>query len=210
MTKQQTSSYLITPSLLNAWAFIEQSVEYVRESENDTISYEDKCEDAKKRAYADFLNVLHRIPTPTNEAMQRGIEFEDETYKGNTCFSEIVKGGAWQIVGTAYEKIDGIDFVLYGRLDVLKGGTIYDIKRVNQWKLGKYKQSHQHAFYMHLFKDCSEFKYLIYDGVKGRVERYDRSECEDILNVISDFITFLKNNDLLDIYKEKWRSKYGR
>ena len=215
MTKQPTTLsnneiYLITPSLLNSWAFIEQSIEYVRESENDTISYEDKCSLAREKAFNDFLKTLNREPIPTNEFMKMGNEFEDETYKGNTCFSEIVKGGAFQIVGKKYETIAGLDFILYGRLDVLKGGTIYDIKRVQNWKLGKYKKSFQHPFYLHLFQECSDFQYLIFDGNKGRIERYDRTDCEDIRTVIQDFVNWLKNNNLLDIYKEKWRSKYGR
>lgn len=215
MTKQPTTLlnndiYLITPSLLNSWAFIEQSVEYVRESENDTISYEDKCDDMRKKAYDDFLKVLNRETIEQNEAMKLGNEFEEETYKGNTCFSEIVKGGAFQIVGKKHETIAGLDFILYGRLDVLKGGKIYDIKRVSSWKLGKYKKSYQHSFYLHLFQECNEFEYLIFDGNKGHIEHYYREECADIKDVINDFINFLNNNDLLDIYKKKWRSKYGR
>lgn len=215
MTKQQTissnnNSYLITPSLLNAWAFIEQSVEYVRESENDIISYEDKCEEMREKAFNDFLKVLNREQVEQNEAMKLGIEFEDETYKGNTCFSDIVKGGAWQVVGKKYETIGELDFLLYGRLDVLKAGKIYDIKRVSSWKLGKYAKSYQHAFYLHLFSDCNEFEYLIFDGKKGHIEHYYRDECEDIRSVISDFVGWLKNNNLLDLYKEKWRTKYGR
>ena len=60
MTKQLTTSlnndyYLITPSLLNAWAFIEQSVEYLRESENYVICYEDKCDEWREEAYNDYL-----------------------------------------------------------------------------------------------------------------------------------------------------------
>lgn len=215
MTKQQTTlsnneTYLITPSLLNAWAFIEQSVEYVRESENDVISYEDKCDDARKKAFDDFLLVLKREPVPTNQYMQLGNEFEADTYAGKTCFSEIVEGGAFQIVGKKYETINGINFLLYGRLDCLKGGVIYDIKRVQRWKLAKYKKSHQHPFYMHLFSDCSEFQYLIFDGEKGHIEKYDRAECSDIKLVIGDFIEWLENNNLLDIYLQNWRTKYGR
>lgn len=215
MTKQPTTLlnndyYLITPSLLNAWAFIEQSVEYVRESENDVICYEDKCDEMREKAYNDFLKVLNREPIPQNEAMRLGNEFEAETYKGNTCFSEIVKGGAWQIVGKKREVIGGIDFLLYGRLDVLKGGKIYDIKRVSSWKNGKYAKSYQHAFYLHLFSDCNEFEYLIYDGKKGHIEHYYRDECEDIRDVINDFVNWLNNNNLLDLYKKKWRSNYGR
>lgn len=216
MTKQpmtlshNDTIYLITPSLLNSWAFIDQCTQYVRESENDTMSYEDKCEIAREKAFNDFLKVLNREPTPTNQYMQMGNEFEAETYKGNTCFSEIVKGGAFQIVGKKYETISGLNFLLYGRLDVLKGGTIFDIKRVQCWKLNRYKTSFQHPFYLHLFSECNDFKYLIFDGVKGRIERYTRDECEDIKVVIADFINWLSINNLLDVYKEKWRSKYGR
>ena len=42
--------YLITPSLLNAWAYIWESANSVKESENDTISLEDKKAEAQEKA----------------------------------------------------------------------------------------------------------------------------------------------------------------
>jgi len=199
--------YLITPSLLNSWAYIWLCGENVREAQSDEVCIEDKILVAQEKAYNDFITVLNRIKTEPNEFMLRGIEYEDECYKGNTDCSPIIEGGAYQIVGKKEETIDDIDFLLYGRLDVLKGGIIYDIKRVSKYSTQKYLKSYQHPFYFELFKECDEFDYLIYDGDTLHIETYYRDQVVDIKSVISQFIKWLKKNNLLELYKEKWRSK---
>lgn len=201
-------TFLITPSLLNAWQYMWSCVGSVREKDSDQICLEDKKADAMEKAKASFIDTLNRVPSPTNEYMRRGIEFEDECYKGNTCVSPIIQGGAFQIVGKKEVEIDGIRFLLYGRLDVLKGGMIYDIKRVSSYSPQKYIWSHQHPFYMELFGRAYGFTYLIYDGKSLHTETYWRDECEDIRETISQFISWLKENGLLETYMSKWKSKY--
>lgn len=208
MTKKKESlnRLLITPSLLNSWLYIWNCVDNVRESEKDEICLEDKILDTQAKAKEDFINTLNRIKTPPNQYMQMGIDYEEECYKGNTDVSPIIKGGAYQIVGMKNETIDGIDFLLYGRLDVLKGGIIYDIKRVMKYSVQKYFKSCQHSFYFELFGRAYQFTYLIYDGNRLHTETYYREDCVDIKQVISNFIRWLKENDLFEIYKEKWKS----
>ena len=201
-------TYLITPSLLNSWAYIWESANSVKESENDTISLEDKKSEAQEKAMQDFLKTLNRIPSEPNEYMLAGIEFEKECYEGKTCISPIIQGGCYQIVGKKNVTIDGMNFLMYGRLDVLKGGTIYDIKRIWKYSLQKYKWSTQHGFYLDLFSRANKFEYLAYDGNKLHREVYYRDECKPTTEVIKEFIQWLKENDLLDVYKEKWKSKY--
>lgn len=182
--------YLITPSLLNSWAYIWN------------------CdESASEKALQDFLKTLNREPIEDNIYMKQGREFEDECYKGNTIISPIIEGGAYQIVGKKEKTIDGMNFLLYGRLDVLKCGIIYDIKRVIRYALQKYFKSYQHGFYFELFDKAYEFDYLIYDGVNLHTEIYYRDQCESIEKAIKLFITWLANNNLLDTYKEKWKCK---
>lgn len=96
---------------------------------------------------------------------------------------------------------------MYGRLDVLKGGVIYDIKRVCNYQTQKYKNSYQHKFYMELFPSAKKFVYLAYDGSRLHTETYYPDECKPISEVISEFMTWLKDHDLLQIYFENWKSK---
>lgn len=207
MEKLKNDSFLITPSLLNSWLYIWECQKNVIESEKDSISIEDKRADAQKKATDDFMNTLKRIPSPTNEYMKAGIEFEEQCYNGDTCISPIIKGGRFQLVGKKWKEIDGINFLLYGRLDVLKGGVIYDIKKVVRYCPQKYKWSAQHGFYLDLFQRAYKFEYLVYDGNKLHTEVYFRDEYRPTCELISQFTGWLKENDLLQLYKEKWRTK---
>ena len=211
MTNKATvssNSYLITPSLLNSWANIWNCVDYVKESEKDEISIEDKQSLAREQAFDEFLNTLSRLPSEPNIYMQKGIDFEEECYKGNTVISPIIKDGAYQIAGKKRLKISGIDILLYGRLDVLKGGTIYDIKRVTKYAPQKYQKSYQHPVYLELFPDAKKFVYLVYDdNEKLHQETYYRDECVNVEGVIADFLQWLKDNDLFEIFVSKWKSR---
>ena len=212
MIKQATVSnsdcYLITPSLLNSWANIWNCVDYVKESEKDEISLEDKQSLAREKAFSDFLDTLSRLPSEPNIYMQKGIDFEEECYKGNTVISPIIENGAYQISGKKVIRVSGIDILLYGRLDVLKGGTIYDIKRVTKYAPQKYLKSYQHPVYLELFPDAKQFTYLVYDDTeKLHEETYYRDECCDIKGIIADFLKWLQENDLFDVFVSKWKSK---
>lgn len=211
MTRQAMNSssecYLITPSLLNSWANIWNCVDYVRESEKDEISLEDKQSLAREKAFAEFLDTLGRIPSEPNAYMKKGIEFEEECYKGNTVISPIIENGAYQIAGKKVIEVIGLKILLYGRLDVLKGGTIYDIKRVVRYAPQKYQKSYQHPVYLELFPDARQFVYLVYDDDERlHTETYYRDECVNVEGVIADFIRWLKENDLFDVFISKWKS----
>ena len=95
----------------------------------------------------------------------------------------------------------------YGRLDVLKAGTIYDIKRVVRYSRPKYSKSSQHRFYLDLFPSADRFTYLIYDGAKLHKETYCREECIPTESLIAEFAKWLKENGLFEVYKEKWTAK---
>lgn len=200
--------YLITPSLLNSWGWIWNCADSVTESEKDEISLEDKIYNARLQAIEDFKKTLARIPSEPNKYMQEGIEFEEECYKGNTCISPIIEDGAYQIVGKKYITVNGIKFLMYGRLDVLKGGIIYDIKRVWKYSLPKYAKSYQHQFYFELFPNAYKFEYLIYDGKALHREVYfPNDDTNYISSVIKNFLNWLKVNGMLKLYLEKWKGK---
>lgn len=211
MIRSQDYSFrlLITPSLLNSWLYIWNCVDNVHETEKDTICLEDKKMDAQVKAKEDFINTLKRLPSEPNKYMQMGIDFEDECCQGRQPeISPIIEGGSYQIVGKKNVTIGGYNFLLYGRLDVLKGGVIYDIKRVMKYTPQKYLKSCQHGFYFKLFDRAYEFTYLIYDGNKLHTETYYRDEVESIDKLILDFIDWLKENNLFELYKEKWVCHY--
>ena len=208
MTKPQTP-LLVTPSLLNSWLYIWLSRDNVKESANDAICLEDKQDLAMQKAYDEFLGTLRREKTPPNENMLRGIQYEDDCYKGLTDASPIIKGGAFQIVGKKNVVVDNVAFLMYGRLDVLKNGIIYDIKRVTRYATQKYLHSAQHGFYMDLFPNARQFTYLAFDGNKLHQETYYRGQYKPTEAILSDFIQWLRENNLWDVYASLWASKKG-
>lgn len=208
MTKPQTP-LLVTPSLLNSWLYIWLSRDNVKESENDAICLEDKQDLAMQNAYDEFIGTLRREKTPPNENMLRGIKYEEDCYKGLTDASPIIKGGAFQIVGKKDVVVDNVAFLMYGRLDVLKNGVIYDIKRVTRYETQKYLHSAQHGFYLDLFPNASQFTYLAFDGNKLHQETYYRGQYKPTEAILSDFIQWLRENNLLDVYASLWASKKG-
>lgn len=208
--------YRVTPTLLNSWQRIFDAKYDVKEGEKDEISYEDKLSIEMEKRKQEFINLLNRIPTPDNEYMRKGREFENLVCFGrDPMFSPIVAGGAFQVTLTKDVFVDNIPIRLYGVLDVLKAGRIMDIKRVVTYKQNKYKTSHQHPMYLYLAPNAIDFTYLVCDDNVEKedpekkekayhLEHYVRENCEDILQVVSQFLSYLKANDLFHIFVSKW------
>lgn len=102
------------------------------------------------------------------------------------------------------------DYVLYGKADVIRGDTIYDIKRVNSYDLNKYQNSIQHLLYM----ECSgieNFKYVVSTGKEVFIEYYhkDADNLEKLLSRINEMIGFIRQTPKFNAAFEKnWHSKY--
>lgn len=217
LTKREPR-YRITPTLLNSWQRIFDAKDEVKESEKDEISLEDKITLEMEKRKEEFINLLNRIPVEDNIYMQKGREFEDLVCNGRDPeFSPIVEGGAFQVTLTKDVTIDNVPIRLYGVLDVLKAGRIMDIKRVGRYQTQKYKKSHQHPMYLFLMPQAIDFTYLVCDDnvdsndeLKRKsayhYEHYIRENCEDILQVVSQFLSWLKVNDLFTIFTDKWKS----
>ena len=176
---------LITASLLNSWIYL----------------FDNQLSD-EKIAFDDFLKVLNREPTEQTEAMKLGNEFEQECYDGKVSgISNLIEGGAFQVSASKIEVINGLTFVLYG--------SIYDIKRVSRYNdVQKYYTSAQHPMYLELIPQAKEFIYLISDGELIYQEKYTRKDfIKPIQEIITDFVNWLKRNDLFEKYVEKWESK---
>jgi hypothetical protein len=103
-------------------------------------------------------------------------------------------------------------FLVYGILDALKDGTIYDVKFLNKSLgstevYGKYLQSAQHPFYFYLVPEAEEFSYLISDGQDLYIETYRPEICRTAAEIIEEFISSITASGHLDLYKEKWLAK---
>lgn len=205
--------YLITPSLLNSWIYISHAGDAVREAEADEVSLEDKKAMAEARAEEEFLRTLKREKTPTTEVQQRGIDYEADTYKGLTDASPYVLGGQFQVSGSKELDCNGTRVLLYGRLDCLNGGMIYDIKRVSRYSPGKYAWSAQHLAYLTLFPQAQGFAYLIYDGNKLHAEAYwqeGEKTLAEMTATINSFLHYLDMKGLMGIFEENWKAKEER
>lgn len=204
------SRYLITHSLLSSWMYAIK---------------DDPFEDAttERDPYAEFLNALNRLPSPPNEAMQNGIDFENlvtqisdspglferyaekpRWYDAAKEIASIVRGGQFQFKARKAVNVAGMEFVLFGKLDVLKAGSIYDIKFSKSYDRGTFFVSTQHPMYLELVPEAQDFTYLVSNGVDVWTESYTREETRSIFPVIADFADWLRSQGLFQIYVEKW------
>lgn len=211
--------YLITPTLLNSFQYYIQD-EYKSPADSR----------------ADFLKTLSREKFEPNEAMQKGIDFEDkiceldkmlkanwsvfalnfvfleETEEYKSCLkniAEIVKGGLWQQTVKKDLTVGNQEFLLYGKCDVIKRDTIYDIKFTSNYEVGKFLDSAQHLIYLYCL-DLPKFQYLISDGKDYWIEDYhNHAGIEDeIKSKISDFMGYLENDqEAKEMFFTKWGSK---
>lgn len=202
--------YLITQSLLSSWLYLYNC-------------YEDYADEAM----ADFMRTLRRIPSEQNEAMKAGSDFEAlvyaiadgasydqnaKTISGAEQVAQIVKGGQYQVALSKEIEVNGMTFLLYGVLDVLKAGIIYDIKFKTKSfgsldLAGAYLDSPQHPAYFALVPEAREFNYLVSDGKDLYIETYTPDMVEPIENTIVEFMDFLDTMGFMPDYKEYWLAK---
>lgn len=203
--------YLITQSLVSSWLYIF----------NCASGYEGN-------ALASFLETLKRVPSETTEAMQNGIDFERNVYRvaygldieqgfeawipGIEKVAERISRAPTQVRLSRTLSIGDDEFVVYGILDALKAGIIYDVKFKNKnFKdlelAGDYLDSPQHPFYFFICPEAYEFNYLVSDGEGLYVETYHPNECRSAESIISEFISWLKTSGYIDIYKEHWKAR---
>jgi len=203
--------FLITQSLLASWQYQWKSFE----------KYGEKAEEFQEKAKKDFLLTLRREPIPTNEAIKKGIDFEklvtdicfdrgdieNSWYEAAKEVACDVKGGQFQLVATKNINVEGLDFLLYGRLDCLKAGVISDIKFSGSYAVGKFFDSPQHPMYMELVPEAEVFTYIVSNGNRVWKETYRRDECRSVLDIIQEFVDYLRETGLFSLYKSFWKAK---
>jgi len=122
----------------------------------------------------------------------------------------IVRGSIWQQTVKKDLTVGNQEFLLYGRTDVIKRNTIYDIKFTSNYELGKFLDSSQHLIYLY----CSglpNFSYLISDGKDWwREDYHNHARIEDeIKSKVSEFLAYLeKDKEDKEMFFSKWKSKY--
>ena len=200
--------YLVTHSLLSAWQYL------LKEN-----PYEDATTESDPMG--DFLRLLRREPTPTTEAMQNGIEFEnlvtdiihscgDRSNKWWDAAAQIAReltGAQLQVKVSKEIQVGSYTVVLYGRLDALKAGEITDIKFSKGYERGKYYDSTQHPSYLELVQEADRFTYIVSNGADVWHETYLREDATDIRTIISRFFDWLHANDLWALYEVHWSAK---
>lgn len=203
-------SNLITPTLL------------------DSLDWYMKCPPSwKERAYDGLSNTLNRVWV-SNVHVEAGMKLEKQIYEwanrdqeeweGSKLFTEIcnhVKGGNFQAKTKRIIDINGVEYCLYGKLDVLFPELIIDIKTTSDYK-GKsnYLSKWQHKFYCYL-KNIPEFIYIIAEledlikikkvhYVEYRMENKEKVE-EEIIEKVKEFMGFL---DMYPELKKAYHEKF--
>jgi hypothetical protein len=203
------TKYLITPTLINSYQY------YI----NDEFK-------SPADSRADFLKTLSKEKFEPNEAMQKGIDFENDIKalcdnilldkKENINYevicndiATIVKDGLWQETCKKELKIGNQEFLLYGRMDVIKRDTIYDIKYTSNYELGKFLGSAQHLIYLYC-TGLPKFKYLVSNGKDFWIEDYFNNVNieNEIKSKINDFLSYLENDsEAKNLFETKWKTK---
>ncbi len=175
----------------------------------------------KNGTLEDFIKVLNKEQFEATENILKGFAYEKYMQEN---YSETL-GGAYQVkVSKEYG-----DYLLYGIIDCLKGGIIYDYKYTANYEVGKFFNNHQTLMYLEMVPEARKMVYLItnkfekieyadnnFKDIKSVAydirdifrEEYTKDLFpETIESVLYKFIAWLKAYNLYDLYTEKWKCK---
>lgn len=227
--------YLITPTLLNSFQYYIQDeykspadsrADFLKtlsrekfepnESMQKGIDFEDDIFDAcnnncianDSKIEPRFVELILDNGVVLTRAMkERTVMFQYIDCVENVA--NIVKGGLWQQTVKKDLTVGNQEFLLYGKCDVIKRDTIYDIKFTSNYEVGKFLDSAQHLIYLYCL-DLPKFQYLVSDGKDYWIEDYfNNSGIEDeIKSKISDLMGYLENDkEAKEMFLTKWESK---
>ncbi len=157
----------------------------------------------KNGTLEDFIKVLNKEEFEPSESIIKGYEFE--TYMQENY--EETKNGAYQVkVSKEYG-----DYLLYGKVDCLKGGIIYDYKYTENYDVGKFFNNHQTLMYLEMVPEASKMVYLI----TNKFEKKPMNEVSEKMFI--DYLKFAEKQNGLngeipipdvvivgDIFKEEY------
>lgn len=217
--------YLLTHSLLSSWIFAMKDNPY-----EDTTTEKDYFQEFLKSLRREptetteamqngieFEDLVTAIvegkeefgfykASPDDDSLVPAATNEHKWYTPACQIANIVKGGLLQYKAKKPIEVSGEQFLLYGRLDVLKAGKVMDIKFSKGYERGKYLTSTQHPVYLELIPEASEFTYLVCNGVDVFKETYRRDETPSIYPTIEQFVEFLKSTGLWAVYTAHWEA----
>lgn len=169
----------------------------------------------------DFIKVLRKEEFEPTENILKGFAFEKYMQEN---FNETLNG-AYQV---KLSKECG-DYLLYGIVDCLKGGVIYDYKFTGNYDVGKFYNNYQTAMYLELVPEARKMVYLItnkfnvieYPDIDFQSvakidyeigdlfrEEYERNAIKEPIEItVNKFIDWLKQMDLYTLFTEKWGTK---
>ncbi len=176
----------------------------------------------KNGTLEDFIKVLNKEEFEPTESILKGFEYEKYMQEN---FEETLNGAYQVKVSKEYG-----DYLLYGIIDCLKGGIIYDYKYTKNYEVGKFFNNHQTLMYLEMvpeakkmvylitnkfdkteypdlnFKDVSKVEYEVGDIFR---EEYTKDMFPETMNsILHKFEQWLKQYNLFDLYTEKWKCKY--
>ena len=175
----------------------------------------------KNGTLEDFIKVLNKEEFEPSESILKGFEYEKYMQEN---FEETLRG-AYQV---KVSKEHG-DYLLYGIIDCLKGGIIYDYKYTQNYEVGKFFNNHQTLMYLEIVPEAKKMVYLITN--KFEKTEYPDLNFKDIANIeyevgdifreeytkdmfpetmdsiLHKFKQWLKQYNLFDLYAEKWKCK---
>ena len=210
---------LITASLLSSWLWYLNADEPNLE-EFKTVLRRERTPDnpamqagrafeVRVRRASDGYEPNERDKEDLYATCPKGEQLSDEYVQCVNEIAEIVSGGVWQFSASKNITIAGTDFILYGRLDVLKGAWVYDTKFTRTFDIGKYFNAPQTKMYIALVPETVGMKYLACDGNCWSEDSYRREDIQPIENDVRDFWNWLQErHELLNLYVSNWESKY--
>lgn len=152
-------------------------------------------------------SVLGDVVEPNTGEVVEGKTALPKWYDAACKVADMIRGAKLQYVASKPVTIAGMEFLLYGRLDALKEGRIFDIKFSQSYERGKYRDSTQHPMYCKLIPEAMNFTYIISNGQDVWTEVYWWDEVQRIEPIIADFVTWLNDMNLMETYKEHWGAK---
>jgi len=221
------SKYLITPTLLNAYQYYindefqspadsrakflktlsKEKFEPTKDMQKG-IDFENCIQLACENKFRPQPKIISIVGCPHGDGGD--VEYSETEYddysKMVLTLAKIVKGGLWQQVVKKQINVGNDSFLLYGKCDVIKRDTIYDIKFTDNYELGKFQDSSQHLIYLYC-TNMPKFQYLISDGKDYWVEDYHNNlDVENkVKSKISDLIGYLENDlEAKRIFADKW------
>lgn len=221
--------YLVTQSLLSSWAYTFDCYEGKEEEAYENFLrtlHREKSEPSEAMLKGiEFENLCYSIANGTfrpkwvdeGEVVRSTGEVKGhyeypKFYTGAKKIAKIIEAAPVQVKASKEVVVDGITFLVYGILDALKAGTIYDVKFMDKSMskvdvYGKYLDSPQHPFYFTLVPEASEFTYLLSDGQDVYQETYRREDCRSAESLIAEFIEGLRSANLLEDYFQHWKAR---